>query len=109
VNKQLGMLTVVATVLLSAAFLTIPTMKVANAQENETESANQTKTIDVEGWINTLKESNPTLAGIEQSPDVNDAIGKIKEMQDPQEAVKTLDALYSLQQLMNLKSLNEAQ
>ena len=56
-----------------------------------------------------LKESNPTLADIEQSQDVKDAIAKIKEMQDPQEAVKTLDALYSLQQLLNLKALNEAQ
>jgi hypothetical protein len=56
-----------------------------------------------------LKEQNPALADIEQDPKVNDAIGKIKAMQDPKEAVKALDALYSLQQLMNLKSLNEAQ
>jgi hypothetical protein len=56
-----------------------------------------------------LKEQHPTLADIEQDPKVKDAIGKIKGMEDPKEAVKTLDALYSLQQLMNLKSLNEAQ
>jgi len=102
------MLTVVATVLLSAAFLTIPTMKVANAQESETQG-NQTQGLDVEGWINTLKEQHPTLADIEQDPKVKDAIGKIKAIEDPKEAVKALDALYSLQQLMNLKSLNEAQ
>ena len=40
-------------------------------------------------WIVTLKDENPTLADIEQDPKVNDAIGKIKEMQDPKEAVKT--------------------
>ena len=43
------MLTVVETVLLPAAFLTIPTMKAANAQGNETKSTNETKSIDVEG------------------------------------------------------------
>jgi hypothetical protein len=65
--------------------------------------------LDVDRWIVVLKETNPTLKDIEQSPDVKEAIGKIKAMQDPKEAVKALDALYSLQQLMNLKSLNEAQ
>jgi hypothetical protein len=108
VNKQLGMLTVVATVLLTGAFLAIPTMKAANAQGNETQG-NQTKGANVDQWIVVLKQDNPTLSDIEQSPDVKDAIGKIKEMQDPKEAVKTLDALYALQQLMNLKSLKEGQ
>jgi hypothetical protein len=108
VNKQLGMLTVVATVLLSAGLLATPSFKVANAQENQTQG-NQTQGLDVDRWIVVLKEQNPALADIEQDPKVNDAIGKIKAMQDPKEAVKALDALYSLQQLMNLKSLNEAQ
>ena len=107
-NKQLGMLTVVATVLLSGAFLAIPTMKTANAQGNETQG-NQTNGANVDQWIVVLKQDNPTLSDIEQSPDVKDAIGKIKAMEDPKEAVKTLDALYALQQLMNLKSLKEGQ
>jgi len=108
VNKQLGMLTVVATVLLSSAFLAMPTMKVANAQGNETQG-NQSKGANVDQWIIVLKQDNPTLSDIEQDSKVNDAIGKIKAMQDPKEAVKTLDALYALQQLMNLKSLKEGQ
>ena len=102
------MLTVVATVLLSGAFLAIPTMKAANAQGNETEG-NQTKGANVDQWIVVLKQDNPTLSDIEQDSKVKDAIGKIKGMQDPKEAVKTLDALYALQQLMNLKSLKEGQ
>jgi hypothetical protein len=108
VNKQLGMLTVVATVLLSGAFLAIPTMKAANAQGNETQG-NQTKGANVDAWIKVLKQDNPTLSDIEQDSKVKDAIGKIKAMQDPKEAVKTLDALYALQQLMNLQSLKEGQ
>lgn len=107
-NKQLGMLTVVATVLLSGAFLAIPTMKAVNAQGNETQG-NQTKGANVDQWIKVLKQDNPTLSDIEQDSKVKDAIGKIKGMQDPKEAVKTLDALYALQQLMNLKSLKEGQ
>ena len=107
-NKQLGMLTIVATVLLSGAFLAIPTMKAVNAQGNETQG-NQTKGGNVDAWIKVLKQDNPTLSDIEQSQDVKDAIGKIKAMEDPKEAVKTLDALYALQQLMNLKSLKEGQ
>jgi len=113
VNKQLGMLTVVATVLLSGAFLAIPTMKAVNAQGNETQGSetqgNQTKGANVDAWIKVLKQDNPTLSDIQQSPDVKDAIGKIKAMEDPKEAVKTLDALYALQQLMNLQSLKEGQ
>ena len=107
-NKQLGMLTIVATVLLSGAFLAIPTMKAVNAQGNETQG-NQTKGGNVDAWIKVLKQDNPTLADIEQDSKVKDAIGKIKAMQDPKEAVKTLDALYALQQLMNLQSLKEGQ
>lgn len=107
-NKQLGMLTVVATVLLSSAFLAIPTMKVASAQGNETQG-NQTKGANVDQWIKVLKQDNPTLSDIQQDSKVKDAIGKIKAMEDPKEAVKTLDALYALQQLMNLKSLKEGQ
>ena len=107
-NKQLGMLTIVATVLLSGAFLAIPTMKAATAQGNETEG-NQTKGANVDQWIKVLKQDNPTLSDIQQDSKVKDAIGKIKAMQDPKEAVKTLDALYALQQLMNLQSLKEGQ
>jgi len=102
------MLTVVATVLLSAAFLAIPAMKVANGQENETKSANETKTIDVEGWINTLKENHPTLSGIEQAQDVKDVIEKINAM-EAKEAVKDLLALHVLNDLMELKAAQEAE
>jgi guanyl-specific ribonuclease Sa len=103
------MLTVVATVLLSSAFLAMPTMKVANAQGNETQG-NQTKGgANVDQWIKVLKQDNPTLSDIQQDSKVKDAIGKIKAMEDPKEAVKTLDALYALQQLMNLQSLKEGQ
>jgi len=107
-NKQLGMLTIVATVLLSGAFLAIPTMKAVNAQGNETQG-NQTKGGNVDAWIKVLKQDNPTLSDIEQDSKVKDAIEKIKAMEDPKEAVKTLDALYALQQLMNLQSLKEGQ
>ena len=107
-NKQLGMLTIVATVLLSGAFLAMPTMKVVNAQGNVTQG-NQTQGANVDQWIKVLKQDNPTLSDIEQDSKVKDAIGKIKAMEDPKEAVKTLDALYALQQLMNLQSLKEGQ
>ena len=102
------MLTVVATVLLTGAFLAIPTMKAVNAQGNETQG-NQTQGANVDQWIKVLKQDNPTLSDIEQDSKVKDAIGKVKAMQDPKEAVKTLDALYALQQLMNLQSLKEGQ
>ena len=49
------------------------------------------------------------MSDIQQDSKVKDAIGKIKAMEDPKEAVKTLDALYALQQLMNLQSLKEGQ
>jgi hypothetical protein len=106
--QKIGILAVLASVLLSAALLATPSLKVANAQGNETQG-NQTQGANVDQWIVVLKETNPTLADIEQSQDVKDAIEKIKGMQDPKEAVKNLDALYTLQQLMNLKSLQEAQ
>ena len=65
--------------------------------------------IAIETWIKILKDKNPALVGIEQSPDVKDAIAKIKAMQDPKQAVETFNALQALQQLMNLKSAQEAQ
>ena len=99
------MLTVVATVLLPAAFLTIPTMEVANAQGNETKSTNETKSIDVEGQINTLKENHPK---IEQAQDVKDINGKIKAM-GAKEGVKDLLALRVLNDLMDLKAAQEGQ
>jgi hypothetical protein len=106
--QKIGILAVLASVLLSAALFATPSFRVAYAQENQTQG-NQTQGLDVDRWIVVLKETNPTLKDIEQSADVKEAIGKIKAMQDPKEAVKALDALYSLQQLMNLKSLSEAQ
>jgi hypothetical protein len=111
--QKIGILLVLASVLLSAGLLATPTFKVANAQGNETQGnetqGSQTQGANVDQWIKVLKQDNPTLKDIEQSPNVKDAIGKIKGMQDPKEAVKTLDALYALQQLMNLKSLKEGQ
>src|SRR4029453_13672528 len=106
--QKIGILTLLASVLLSAALLATPTFRVANAQENQTQG-NKTQGTNVDKWILVLKKNKPALKDIEQDPKVKDAIGKIKAMQDPKEAVKTLDALYALQQLMNLKSLNEAQ
>jgi hypothetical protein len=108
--QKIGILVVLASVLLSGALLATPSLKVVNAQGNETQG-NQTQTqgLPVEAWIKILKDKNPTLKDIEQDPKVKDAIGKIKGMQDPKEAVKNLDALYSLQQLLNLKSLQEGQ
>jgi hypothetical protein len=111
-NQKIGILVVLASVLLSGALLATPSFKVANAQGNETQgnqTMGETKGLNVDQWIKVLKQDNPTLKDIEQSPNVKDAIGKIKGMQDPKEAVKTLDALYALQQLMNLKSLKEGQ
>jgi hypothetical protein len=111
--QKIGILALLASVLLSAALLATPSFKVANAQGNETQGnetqGSQTQGANVDQWIKVLKQDNPTLKDIEQSPNVKDAIGKIKGMQDPKEAVKTLDALYALQQLMNLKSLKEGQ
>ena len=99
-----------ASVLLSGALLATPSLKVVNAQGNETQG-NQTQTqgLPVEAWIKILKDKNPTLKDIEQDPKVKDAIGKIKAMQDPKEAVDTFNALQTLTQLQNLKSAQEAQ
>ena len=66
---------------------------------NQSAGMNQTQGLPVDKWIIVLKKDNPTLATIEQSPDVKDAIGKIRAMQDPNEAVKTFNALNALQQL----------
>ena len=92
-NKQIGLLAVVATVLLTAAFLATPTMKAANVQ------ANQTKGLHVDKWIVVLKQNHPTLADIQQAQDLKDA----------KEAVRDLLALHILNDLMDLKTLQEAQ
>ncbi|HEY7078708.1 MAG TPA: hypothetical protein VH500_03340 [Nitrososphaeraceae archaeon] len=107
--QKLGILAVLASVLLSAAVLTTPSLKVANAQGNQTGETKQSAGLPVETWIKILKDKNPALANVEQGPDVKDAIGKIKAMQDPKQAVETFNALQALQQLMNLKSAQEAQ
>ncbi|MDW0272060.1 MAG: hypothetical protein QN834_11715 [Nitrososphaeraceae archaeon] len=109
-NKQLGMLTVVATVLLSSAFLAMPTMKVANAQGNATQGnatqdATKVQGLPLDLWINSLKKNHPTLAGVEEDPKVKDVIAKIKEMKDPQEVTRNLEALDALQKLLILKAL----
>jgi hypothetical protein len=106
--QKIGILVVLASVLLSTALLATPSLKVANAQGNETQGS-QTQGLPIEAWIKILKDRNPALAGIEQDSKVKDAIGKIKAMQDPKQAVETFNALQALQQLMNLKSAQEAQ
>jgi hypothetical protein len=108
--QKIGILVVLASVLLSGALLATPSLKVVNAQGNETKG-NQTQTqgLPVEAWIKILKDKNPTLKDIEQDPKVKDAIGKIKGMQDPKEAVDTFNALQTLTQLQNLKSAQEGQ
>ena len=109
--QKLGILAVLASVLLSATVLATPSLKVANAQANQTAEMNMTGTkgLPVDSWIVILKKDNPALANIEQSQDVKDAIGKIRAMQDPREAIETFNALGALQQLMNIKSAQEAQ
>ena len=110
--QKIGILAMMAGILLSAAVLATPSLKVANAQINQTSEMNQTQGtqgLPVEVWIKVLKDKNPAFANIEQSPDVKDAIGKIKAMQDPRQAVETFNALQALQQLMDLKSAQEAQ
>ena len=96
------MLAVLASVLLSAAFLATPTLKVANAQ------ANETKTLDVDGWIKTLKENHPSLGSVEQTKDVQEVVVKIKAM-ETKEAINDLLALHVLNDLMELKAAQEAQ
>jgi hypothetical protein len=113
-NQKIGILAVLASVLLSAAVLATPGLNVANAQGNQTGGGNQTGEMQTQGlpidtWIKILKDKNPALKDVEQSPNVKDAIGKIKGMQDPKQAVETFNALQALQQLMNLKSAQEAQ
>jgi hypothetical protein len=111
--QKIGILVVLASVLLSTALLATPSLKVANAQGNQTQGnqtqGTQTQGLPIEAWIKILKDKNPALAGIEQDSKVKDAIGKIKAMQDPKQAVETFNALQALQQLMNLKSAQEAQ
>ena len=113
--QKIGILAVLAGVLLSGALLATPSLKVTNAQGNESAQGNETLRCDqgqglpVDTWIKVLKDKNPSLANIEQSPDVKDAIGKIKAMKDPREAVDAFNALQALQQLMALKSAQEAQ
>ena len=109
-NQKIGILVVLASVFLSGALLVTPSLKVVNAQGNQTQG-NQTQTqgLPVEGWIKILKDKNPTLKDIEQDSKVKDAIGKIKEMKDPKEAVDTFNALQTLTQLQNLKSAQEGQ
>jgi hypothetical protein len=107
--QKIGILVVLASVLLSTALIA-SSLKVANAQGNETQG-NQTMAqgLPIETWIKILKDKNPALADIEQDSKVKDAIGKIKGMQDPKQAVETFNALQALQQLQNLKSAQEAQ
>ena len=109
-NQKIGILAVLAGVLLSAGLLATPSFKFANAQGNETQG-NQTMAqgLPIDTWIKILKDKNPALKDIEQDPKVNDAIGKIRGMQDPKQAVETFNELQALQQLMNLKSAQEAQ
>lgn len=108
--QKIGILAVLAGVLLSAMAIATPGLKMANAQTNETASMNMTEGtvgLPIDTWIKILKEKNPSLANIEQSQDVKDAIGKIREMQNPREAIETFNALGALQQLMNLKTAQE--
>ena len=109
--QKIGILAVLAGVLLSGALLATPSLKAANAQGNQSAGmqTQATQGLPVDTWIKDLKDKNPALANIEQSPDVKDAIGKIKAMKDPREAVDAFNALQALQQLMTLKSAQEAQ
>ena len=84
--QKIGILVVLASILLSTALLATPSLKVANAQGNQTQG-NQTQGLPIEAWIKILKDKNPALAGIEQDSKVNDAIGKIKAMQDPKQEI----------------------
>ena len=109
--QKIGILAVMAGILLFAAVLATPSLKVANAQGNQSVGmqTQRTQGLPVDAWIKVLKDKNPALANIEQNPDVKDAIGKIKAMKDPREAVDAFNALQALQQLMDLKSAQEAQ
>jgi hypothetical protein len=109
-KQKIGILVVLASVLLSGALIATPSLKVANGQGNETQG-NETKAqgLPVDQWIKALKDKTPALKDIEQDPKVKAAIGKIKGMQDPREAVDTFNALQTLTQLLNLKSAQEGQ
>lgn len=104
--QKLGILAILASVLVSAALFATPSLKVVNAQQNQT---NQTKGIDVDKWINTLKENHPLLASLAEAKDMKDAFGKIKAIQDVKEAVRTLEALHLLHELQDFKAAQEAQ
>jgi hypothetical protein len=70
-NQKIGTLAVVAGILLSAAVLTTPSLKVANAQDNQTAEMNRTQRtqgLPIDMWIKVLKDKNPDLANVEQSP-----------------------------------------
>jgi hypothetical protein len=113
--QKIGILAVLASVLLSGGLLATPSLKVANAQGNATQgNATQGDATKVQGlpldlWINSLKQKHPTLAGVEEDPKVKDVIAKIKEMKDPQEVTRNLEALDALQKLLILKSLQQGQ
>jgi hypothetical protein len=112
-NQKIAVLAVLTSALLSAAILATPGLNVANAQGNLTAGGNQTVQMQagglpIDAWIKILKDKNPALKDIEQDSKVSDAIGKIKGMQDPKQAVETFNSLQALQQLMNLKSAQEA-
>src|SRR6476661_8494973 len=108
-QQKIGILAVLAGVLLSGALLATPSLRLANAQGNETAQTDQGKGLPVDAWIKALKDKNPSLANIEQNPSVKDAVGKIKSLKDPREVVEAITNLQTLQELMNLKSFQEAQ
>ncbi|MGC2425942.1 MAG: hypothetical protein WA421_02820, partial [Nitrososphaeraceae archaeon] len=71
--QKIGILAVLAGVLLSGALLATPSLKAANAQGNQSAGMNQTQGtqgLPVDSWIKILKDKNPALANVEQSPDV---------------------------------------
>lgn len=104
-NQKIGILVVLASVLLSAGLLATPSLKVVNAQGNETKMQG----LNVDGWINDLKSNHPALANIAEDKNVMDAIAKIKGMKDPVEVTKNLEALDALQKLIIIKALQSGQ
>jgi hypothetical protein len=104
-KQKIGILVVLASILLSTALIATPSLKVANAQGNETKAQG----LPVDAWIKALKDKHPDIANVEQDPKVKAAIAKIKGMTDPKEAVDTFNALQTLVQLMNLKAAQEGQ
>ncbi|MDW0244794.1 MAG: hypothetical protein QOC38_06295, partial [Nitrososphaeraceae archaeon] len=75
------------------------------AQGNATQDATKVQGLPLDLWINSLKQKHPSLAGVEEDPKVRDVIEKIKEMKDPQEVTRNLEALDALQKLLILKAL----